>query len=367
VHQKEKRYLKQVKGLVDDLVVVEYPMSKGVMAVLSRFYLWPFYPWEYLFVEDSRIKNKLLKFAEKISPDLVYIKRLRTLAFSQELVDLYPALLDTTDAMSLFYKGCQKMVSGKDKIIGWHEHLTYKRLEKTIGRRYPDLRWITCSQRDKNYLRKQAGIKKIWVWPNVVEVSDNPGPLSLSSRDDNSRSSWQVVFSGLMDKAINYVPALEIVDKVWPAVRQKFPKSSLLIVGPKPVKQLAKKDGLNGVKIVGFVKDLRSILKQADVYVAWGKTIAGSRNKILQALAAGLPVVAGRDSVRGLENWTGAVEVASSPEEVANGLIKVMEDNKLRQKLKRAGREWVSKKYSLAKLIEIMADDLKLKQAAYGD
>ncbi len=359
VHDKERRYLGQVKSLVDDLAVVEYPMAKGMFKILSNFYLWPFYPWEYLFVKDDRIKARLLKFTKEISPDLVYIKRLRTLAFSQELIDNYPTLLDTTDAMSLFYKGYQEIVLGKEKIIGWHEYLTYKRLEKLIGRRYPDLKWVACSQRDKRYLRKQAGIKMIWIWPNVAEISNDPGSSSLNSRNNDPGSLLKVVFSGLMNKAINYVPALEIVDNIWPAVKKKLPESRLLIVGPKPVERLIKKDGLNGVRVVGFVEDLRSVLQQSDVYLAWGETIAGSRNKILQAAAAGVPVIASRSSVKGLVGWAGAIKVVNKQDRLVDSLVEVLRDRKLRHKLSRAAKKWVSRKYSLTKLTEKIAGDLK--------
>ncbi len=352
VHEEEKGYLDEVRGLVDDWEVVEYPMIKGVKKILKQIYYWPVYPWEYLFLRDQKIVKDLDYFARRVKPDLVYVKRLRTLAISEELIKDYPTLLDTTDVMSKFYLGQKELVRGWQRLISWHEAWGYRRLEERVKDKYPNLNWVTCSLSDAKYLKEQVGVTKIWVWPNVVEDVDEKSDVTKGQ---------VVMFSGLMDKAINYTAALEIINKIWPRVRKKLPKAKLWIVGPRPVSQLKRTDGQKGVRVLGYVKDIRLKMKKARVYLAWGKTVAGTRNKILQAAAWGVPVVAKQEMLQGLERGEGVVVVGEDEKEAAEWVVKLIKDDKLSRQVINRQREWVEKNYSLERLCQVIEKDLKLR------
>ena len=351
VREEERRYLDEVRRLVDGCKVMEYPMARGVKKVLTQVYYWPVYPWEYLFLKDGRVRKEVNDYARKVKPDVVYIKRLRSLAVADELIGYYPTLLDTTDAMSKFYQGQKRMVGGWQKLISWHEEMGYKRLERQVKARYSRLVWIVCSESDKQYLRKQVKVLNIRVWPNVVEKVDEEVKLS----EDKI-----VVFSGLMDKAINYTAALEIIGGAWPLIRRKIPQAKLWIIGPHPVKALKKKDGKGGVRVWGYVPDLKVMVKKARVYLAWGETVAGSRNKVLQAGAWGVPVVAKKEVLQGLVGAYDHVVNGKDKKEVAEMVVRLMMDKVLRKKVIEDQRKWIKDNYSLTKLCQIINKDLKL-------
>ncbi len=357
VHDQEKKYVKEVKQLVVESVMIKYPFKKGVGRILKGVYLWPFYPWEYLFLQDQKVSQKLITFAQRIQPDLVYIKRLRTLAIAKDLINHYPTLLDTTDAMSLFYGNYKKIVSGKEKIIGWHEYLTYLKLEKAINSRYPNLTWVSCSQRDKDYLSRRIGVRKIWLWPNVARTY-RPAKRLLPREKI-------VAFSGLMDKAINYVPILGFLQSTWPQIKQRQPQAQLWIIGPRPIEFIRAYDGHNGVKVWGFVPDLNHLLSQVKVYISLGSTLAGSRNKILQAASIPLAIVAEAKSLAGLNQSETAVKKVDQSIDLVQAVVELLSNDRKNLALSRKAQLWLKRNYSLAKLAKIISRDLKRFKIKY--
>src|SRR5262249_25680510 len=101
-----------------------------------------------------------------------------------------------------------------------------------------------------------------------------------------------VIFCGVMNYPPNAEGAVWLAREVWPRVRQSCPDASLSIVGSFPtraVQQLA--DAAAGVVVTGHVEDLRPYLWQAAVGAAPLPTARGVQNKVLEAVAAGLPTV----------------------------------------------------------------------------
>ena len=101
-----------------------------------------------------------------------------------------------------------------------------------------------------------------------------------------------VVFCGVMDYQPNVEGALWLAREVWPAVRREHPTARLNIVGARPspaVRDLA--SGEMGIQVTGSVPDVRPYLWGSAVAVAPLQTARGTQNKVLEAVAAGLPTV----------------------------------------------------------------------------
>ncbi len=354
VHPEERKFVEPVKKMVEGYFLFEYPFSRGIKRVWQNLPFWPFYPWEYLFLKDGKIKQKVAEFAQKVQPDFLYIKRLRSLAFAGQLLNYYPTLLDTTDAMSLFYKNYQQVAGWKEKPIGWHEYWGYRRLEKQIEDNYPNLTWVAASRRDGQYLQEKVGVERVWVWPNVVELR-----REKQRKKASRKKKLRVVMSGLMNKAINYRPALEVVERIWPQVYHRLPQAELIVAGPNPVAALKKKDGWKGVRVVGYLLDLNVFLSQASLYLAWGTTPAGSRNKILQAAAAGLPIVACEDILKGLKIEKGTIVVVKTVDEAADRVVELLSNPREQEFLRQRGLKWVRKNYSLNSLKRRIKENLE--------
>jgi sugar transferase (PEP-CTERM/EpsH1 system associated) len=100
------------------------------------------------------------------------------------------------------------------------------------------------------------------------------------------------VFTGAMDYWANVDAVNWFAHAIWPAVRRAVPQAEFWIVGARPgpvVRQLA---SLPGVVVTGRVPDTRPYLQHARVAVAPLRIARGVQNKVLEAMAMGLAVVA---------------------------------------------------------------------------
>jgi sugar transferase (PEP-CTERM/EpsH1 system associated) len=101
-----------------------------------------------------------------------------------------------------------------------------------------------------------------------------------------------IVFSGVMDYGPNDEGVRWFASEVWPRIRSVCAEARWLIVGSNPtraVQDLAARDA--SIEVVGRVDRVQPYLWQAAVSVAPLHVARGLQNKVLEALAAGLPVV----------------------------------------------------------------------------
>jgi sugar transferase (PEP-CTERM/EpsH1 system associated) len=101
----------------------------------------------------------------------------------------------------------------------------------------------------------------------------------------------RLIFTGQMDYAPNIEAALRVADRLLPLIRQTIPKASFHVVGRNPVEELCDRHGKGGVHVWGEVDDIRTWLTAADLALVPLEIARGVQNKVLEAMAMGLPVV----------------------------------------------------------------------------
>jgi glycosyltransferase involved in cell wall biosynthesis len=138
--------------------------------------------------------------------------------------------------------------------------------------------------------------------------------------------SANVVFTGVMD----YVPNIDAVTwmarQVWPLVRAARPDAQFQIVGARPTAAVRRLAG-QGVVVTGTVSDTRPHLWNAAVGIAPLLMARGIQNKVLEAVAAGLPVVTTPVVADGLPGEVmPAVDVAAHPQAFADAVLARLAD-----------------------------------------
>src|SRR5262249_46803346 len=125
-----------------------------------------------------------------------------------------------------------------------------------------------------------------------------------------------------------------------------IPQVTAQIIGPNPPLGLTSLAG-NGVEITGFVSDVRSYLAKATCFVAPLTLGSGIRNKILEAMAMKVPVVTTPIGLEGIAATPGKeVLLGQNPKEVAESIIQVFRDERLRNQLIHAAHELVQMRYT---------------------
>jgi sugar transferase (PEP-CTERM/EpsH1 system associated) len=127
----------------------------------------------------------------------------------------------------------------------------------------------------------------------------SPLPASPTAPLPHSPTALKLLFTGVLD----YPPNVQGLDwfcrDVLPVVRETLP-ATLDIVGRRPNQLVRALGELEGVNLIGEVPDVRPYLQRADVAISPLKLARGIQNKVLEAMACGLPVVTTTESAEGI-------------------------------------------------------------------
>lgn len=134
---------------------------------------------------------------------------------------------------------------------------------------------------------------------------------------------------------------------VLPAVRAKVSGARVVIPGrylPRSARRLAR---LPGVEIVGIGGDLRTLLRHAAVAVSPSGDSNGARQGALEAMAAGVPLVASKKNLSGLwAKFDREVYVKDDPNALARRLVELLRSESMRAEVGSRGRAFVRAHHS---------------------
>ena len=164
------------------------------------------------------------------------------------------------------------------------------------------------------------------------------------------------------------VDAVEFfVHDIFPTVRESFPEAEFWIVGADPSEKVLALKEFSGVHVTGTVADIREPVWKAAVYVSPLRYGLGCKNKILEAMALGVPIVATPKSLTGTPIKDGRdLLVAEDASQFAETVKKLLSDEALRRSLAEEARRLVEKNYSwdgIAKQFENFYEDFTVKAA----
>jgi sugar transferase (PEP-CTERM/EpsH1 system associated) len=173
------------------------------------------------------------------------------------------------------------------------------------------------------------------------------------------------VFLGALDYRPNVDGVGWFCDEVWPAIHRQRPGTKLYLVGRRPAPAVRRLADRPGVEVVGQVPDVRPYLARAAVAVVPLRIARGVQNKVLEALAMGKAAVISPASRAGLRVEPGReVLVAASPAEWTRDVLRLLDDESLRERLGAAGRRRVEAENCWERCLEPLGALLGLREAA---
>jgi glycosyltransferase involved in cell wall biosynthesis len=159
-----------------------------------------------------------------------------------------------------------------------------------------------------------------------------------------------IVFTGVMRYPPNEDAAVRLIADILPLVRRHEPGIPCLIVGRDPTPHLrAVAQGASEVTVTGFVDDMRPWLERAAVFAAPLRQGAGIQNKVLEAMAMSVPVVASPLAAEGVRAENGGIPpvvVAGSPAETAGAIVERIRAARAGSPPDQDGRAYVTANFS---------------------
>jgi sugar transferase (PEP-CTERM/EpsH1 system associated) len=260
------------------------------------------------------------------------------------------------------HRGCRKILDyGDADSEKWLEYARASRFPLSLGfalegrkvRRYE--RWLAegfdaCSvnaPREREVLGQYVD-KPIYVFPNGVDLD-----YFRPQREGGPASPARVVFTGNMSYKPNVEAVGDFVSRILPRVWARRPETEFYIVGMDPspaVRRLA--DGRR-IVVTGRVDDVRPYFDAATVAVAPLRIARGLQNKVLEAMAMRVPVVASPAAFNGINAEAGRdVLVADDPESFSRGGVSLVDDPLLRDRHAAAARTCVERNHDWARILD---------------
>ncbi len=212
----------------------------------------------------------------------------------------------------------------------WWEGKKMARAEGRLARKF-DYSSAT-TRMELNTLRELApGVASDW-FPNGVDQN-------FFAPDGGGYDADTISFIGRMDYYPNQECMLRFCRDVLPKIQAQRPSAKLVIVGADPTPEIFELAKLPGVTVTGSVPDVRPFVRRSALMVAPLAIARGTQNKILEALAMGVPVVTSSLAADGVDCVAGEhLLVADSADDIANCALRLMQDNVERERLSVAGR-----------------------------
>lgn len=219
-------------------------------------------------------------------------------------------------------------------------------------------RVVAMSEADKKAMRDQNPTLTVDLVPNGVDTDF----FKLEER--NNHKTQTVLFVGNFKWLQNREAVVYLVNQVWPQIIKRLPKAKLWIVGKFPTSDVLRLRS-DSVLISSDIEDIRDAYSNSDVMLAPIYGPGGTRYKILESMATGLPVVTTPIGIEGLNAiHNREALICKTKQSLASETVRVLKDKKLYSILATNGRKLVEKNFNW-KIIASKLDDIYL-QASHG-
>jgi polysaccharide biosynthesis protein PslH len=285
--------------------------------------------------------------------DIVHVEHLRGSEYGRFLKSRFPGLpvvWDSVDCIShLFRQAAGQSTSLFGKLVSRFELDRTEKTEAALLDIFDHV--LVTSSIDRSALLE------------TVTNGKTPAPISVLSNGvdqdyfqpnpDVTQEPETLVFSGKMSYHANISMVKYLVDKIMPLIWKRRPNVQLFVVGKDPSPEIKRMEENALIKVTGTVTDIRPFLWRSTIAVAPLVYGAGVQNKILEAMAVGMPVVTTTKALLSL----GAVPdrdilLGDTPEEFSAAVLHLLDDPAKGRAVGQAGRQFVQHQHNWGKIAE---------------
>jgi glycosyltransferase involved in cell wall biosynthesis len=264
-------------------------------------------------------------------PDVFYLDHLDSLVYS----DLGRHTRLVLDLHNVYSSLAQRVSS--EQTTWWRrfylhrESILLGRQEQRAARAVDRL--VTVSDEDRLYFQR-LGAREVAVVPNGVACEQFCAlPIGRTGQPP------LILFLGGMSWGPNISAARFLAQDALPRLQKRFPRARLRIVGRSPASEVKALARIPGVEVIGDVPDITPYLRQAKVLAVPLDSGGGTRLKILEAFAGGLPVVSTRVGCEGLGVRHADHLLIADRDRFAEGLASLLDDEELAKEIAHRARD----------------------------
>ena len=278
---------------------------------------------------SPRLARRVRELVSSGKWDLIFVHCSSVAQYVEDVTDV-PKILDFGDMDSQKWLEYANFKSFPLSLGYRLEGTKMLHAEKRLARRF-DMCTATTRAEWETLQSYQTGAETDW-FANGVDAD-------FFCPTDNSYDADTLSFIGRMDYYPNQECMSRFCAQAWPLLKAVRPALKLLIVGADPSPEMRDLGDLDGVTVTGSVPDVRPYIRNSALMVAPLRIARGTQNKILEAMAMGVPVVTSTVAAGGVDALVkDHLLVADSAQEFAQGVLRLVENPTERQRLAVAGR-----------------------------
>ena len=278
---------------------------------------------------EAKLHAAIRQKFDELKPDLIVVYSCNVAQFAEHFADV-PRIMQFGDLDSARWGQYAERSRVPLKWIYQIEQKRFLSYERHIAHTFSYALVHTASERS-DFQRLFPGVP--------VAVVGNGVDLDYFRSSGHPKRPASMVFTGVMDYFPNIDAVLWFCDEILPLVQTHIPDATITICGSRPAAAVRRLARRRGVKVVGAVPDMRPLLDRSEVFVAPLRMARGVQNKLLEALAMGLPCVASVAAWSGTVVAQGDGIIASdNPSEFAEHVIRLLRDHDFRTEMGRKAR-----------------------------
>ena len=287
--------------------------------------------------------DRFAGFSERIATlvgdrryDLAVIEHFWCAPYCEQLIPVSRrTVLDLHNIESVLHQRCAQAEPWPQALAHRVFQQACARLERQWLARFSDL--LVTSEADADAVGGLCPQARVTVYPNSLAARPRP---EVEERD-------AIVFSGNLEYHPNISAVRFFRREIWPRLRVRWPGLVWRLVGKNPQAVRRYTQGDPRIEISGPVDDAIRELAAAKVAVAPLLAASGTRLKILEAFAAGRPVVSTTLGAEGLPlRAEEHILLADRPEAFATAVSTLLDSPDLRRRMGAAARELFEKEFT---------------------
>jgi polysaccharide biosynthesis protein PslH len=274
----------------------------------------------------------------KVRPDVLHLEGGSLAPILRSTAREFPGVLCVHDSKALRYQEfAGYAASGRERLrLKLLSFLAHREERRWFG--YAD-RVVVTSPADAQALSDTVNSERIAVIANGVDLkyfAHRPAP-----------EAGRIVFTGNMSWPPNEDAAEHFARELMPAIGNRIPGASFWIVGTQPSARVQNLAGLPNIHVTGTVADIRPWIWSATVYASPLRFGLGVKNKILEAMASGAPIVATSRSLSGTPLSDGRhALIADDDAKFAESVVRLLSNPEVCESLSHEARRKAEAEYS---------------------
>ena len=334
----ELESIKSISEFCEEVHAVYLPKWKSLLNCIECLFSPNNQPFQVAYYRSKQFQSKLDQITSTRNFDLAHYFLLRVAEY--QIPSRIPKVIELIDSMQLNFSSRIAIEKNIIKKLILKEELSrVTDYEINVVNKFT--KSILVSQIDADLITKDA--HKIAIVSSVVNTN-----IFTPSVNDRSEQIVKLIFLGRMGYSPNIYAVTWFAKNCFPPINHQFPDTRFVIAGADATQEIINLGNKQNIEVTGYVESMTDTLSQSDIAVIPMQSGSGMQNKILEAMACGLPVVTttlGLGMIQAIDGES--ILIANTVEQFIAAVSSLIEDESKRREIGQNGRRFVEANHSL--------------------